>query len=55
MKCALFTLANWIYELREIVEGSEKTSARFKRGTITIKFSLCKIFTKIPTRKRKIE
>lgn len=55
MKCALFTLANWIYELREIVEGSEKTSARFKRGIITIKFSLCKIFTKIPTRKRKIE
>ena len=32
MKCGLFTLVNWIIKPQEIAEGSEKTSARFKRG-----------------------
>ena len=31
MKYILFTLAKWINKLLEIVEGSEKTIATFKR------------------------
>ena len=29
-KCVLFTHVNWINKLQQIVEGSEKTNARFK-------------------------
>ena len=49
MNCVLFTLVNLIKKLQEIVEGSERTSAYFKRENYN-KFSLYKILTKIPTK-----
>ena len=53
MKCVLFALANWINQLQEIVEESEKTSACFKRGNYNKSF-LYKLLTKIPTKEERL-
>ena len=51
MKSVILTLANCINELREIIEGIEETSARFKRGKI---FYILNPYAN-PDERRKIE
>ena len=56
MERVLLAIVNWINIIQEIVEGSKKKKiVPVSKGVITIKFSLYKILTKIPTKLERLD